>query len=101
MLSKQIIQTGKVTVTTGGTAETVTLGWKPDYVKAYSINNAAIYEWFKGMDAGTSMDTVNSSTTQIALNAAGSITVSANGFSLGADIADTTADVIYWLALRG
>lgn len=91
---------GTVTVTSGGTAESVTLGFKPSYVRAINVNNLASYEHFDGMDDGTSIDMGNHDTTQVSVNAAGSITLTSNGFTLGADIADTTDDVIRYVAIR-
>jgi len=52
------------------------------------------------MDDGTSLDTGNHADTQISVNAAGSITLTSNGFTLGLDICDTAADVVYWVAFR-
>jgi outer membrane usher protein FimD/PapC len=46
------------------------------------------------------LDTANHADTQISVNAAGSITLTSNGFTLGADICDTASDVVYWLAVR-
>lgn len=96
----QMQKVGKVTVANPAAAVTVTLGWVPRYVRAFSVNNLASYEHFAGMDAATSLDTGNHADTQISLNAAGSITLTSNGFTLGLDICDTAADVVYWLAIR-
>jgi hypothetical protein len=52
------------------------------------------------MDAGTSLDNANHADTQNSVNAAGAITLTANGFTLGLDICDTAADVVRWLAIR-
>ena len=100
MLSKQNVQVGSVTVTAGGTAETVTVGFKPSYVRAINVNNLTSYEHFYGMDDDSSLDMANHDTTQMSVNAAGGITLTSNGFTLGTDIADTTSDVIRWVAFR-
>lgn len=97
---KQYTRIGKITVPNPAAAQTVTLGFAPTYVRAFSVNNLVSYEHFSGMSAGTSLDTANHADTQISLNAAGSITLTSNGFTLGADICDTAADVIYWFAAR-
>ena len=81
-------------------AVTITLGFRPSYVKAFNVNNLVHYEHFDGMSDGTSIDTANAADTQISVNAAGSITLSATGFTLGLDICDTAADVVHWLAIR-
>ena len=99
-MNKQYFRTGTNTVVAGGTAETVELGFAPTYVKAINVNDLKIYEHFYGMTAGTSIDTANHDTTQISVNTAGSITLTANGFTLGADICDTTSDVVRWIASR-
>ena len=99
-MDKQITRVGKITVPDPAAAQTVVLGFRPSYVRAFSVNNLATYEHFYGMSAGTSLDTANHADTQISVNAAGSITLNSNGFTLGADICDTAADVVYWLAVR-
>lgn len=99
-MDKQYTRVGTVTVPDPAAAVTVTLGFRPSYVRAFSVNNLASYEHFYGMADGTSLDTANHADTQISLNAAGSITLTADGFTLGADICDTAADVVRWLAIR-
>ena len=99
-MDKQYFRQGTVTVAAGGTAETVTLGFSPSYVKAFSVNNLATYEHFDGMDDDTSLNIANHADTQISVNAAGGITLTANGFTLGTDICDTTSDVVHWIACR-
>jgi outer membrane usher protein FimD/PapC len=89
-----------VTVAAGGTAETVTLGYSPRYVRAVNVNNLTSYEHWDGMTDGTSIDMANHDTTQMSVNAAGGITLTATGFTLGVDIADTTSDVIRYVAIR-
>jgi hypothetical protein len=99
----QVQQVGTVTVAAGGTAETITLGWVPRYVKAVSEENLTIYEYFTGMTADTSINTANHDTTQIAINVAGGITLTTaggGGFTLGVDICDTTSDTVHWVAFR-
>jgi outer membrane usher protein FimD/PapC len=87
-------------VAAGGTAETVVLGYQPSYVRAINVDNLTSYEHFSGMDAATSIDMFNDADTQVAVNAAGSITLTADGFTLGADICDTTSDVVRYIAIR-
>jgi hypothetical protein len=96
----QMQSTGKITVPATPVAETIVLGWVPRYIRAYNVNNLAAYEHFSGMAAGTSLDNANHGDTQNSLNAAGAITLTATGFTLGTDICDTAADVVYWLAIR-
>jgi len=95
-MDKQYAQSGKITVANPAAAVTVTLGFEPRYVRAVNVNNVVTYEHWTGMDAGTSFDTA----TELSLNAAGAITLTANGFTLGLDICDTAADVVYWVAFR-
>jgi len=97
---KQHVQTGTVTVPNPAVATTVTLGWKPRYVKVFSEENLTWYEHIDTMTAGTSFDTANHDTTQISINAANGITLTANGFTLGTDICDTAADTVQWAAFR-
>jgi hypothetical protein len=98
--AEQVQKMGTNTVVAGGTAEVVTLGWQPRYVRAINVNNLTSYENFAGMDDDTSIDMFNHADTQIAVNAAGGITLSATGFTLGVDICDTTSDVVRWVAFR-
>ena len=95
-MDKQYAQSGKITVANPAAAVTVALGFKPRYVRAVNVNNVVTYEHWTGMDDGTSFDTA----TELSLNAAGAITLTANGFTLGLDICDTAADVVYWVAFR-
>lgn len=99
-MDKQYTQAGTATITAGGTAQAVSLGWQPTYVRCFSVNNLTTYEWFYGMDDDTSLNVANHDTTQVSVNAAGGITVSESGFTMGTDIADTTADVVRWFASR-
>jgi len=92
----QMQSVGKITVANPAAAVTVTLGWSPRYVRAVNVNNVVTYEHWDGMADGTSFDTA----TELSLNAAGAITLTATGFTLGLDICDTAADVVYWLAIR-
>jgi hypothetical protein len=96
----QMQAVGTNTVTTGGTAETVTLGWVPRYVRAFSQNNLTSYEYFEGMTADDALTVGNHADTQVALATSGGITLTANGFTLGTAICDTTSDVVRWLAIR-
>lgn len=100
MIYEQNCQAGSETVAATPVAITVTVGWKPKYVRAINVNDLTFFEHFDGMTAGSSIDTANHDTTQISVNAAGSITLTSNGFTLGTDIADTAADVIRWVAFR-
>lgn len=99
-MNKQYTRTGVVTVPDPAAAQTITLGFKPSWVRAFSVNNLASYEHFVGMDDGTSLDVVNHDTTQVVSNAENGITLTADGFTLGSDICDTAADVVYWIAVR-
>lgn len=99
-MDKQICRVGTVTVPDPAAAQTVTLGFRPRYVKAFSVNNLTTYEYFTGMTADTSLNIANHADTQISVNAAGGITLTTRGFTLGTDICDTAADVIHWFALR-
>jgi len=99
-MNKQYAQVGSNVVVAGGTAETVVLGFSPAYVRVVNVNNLAMYEHWDGMDDDTSIDTANHDTTQISENAAGGITLTSNGFTLGVDICDTTDDVVRWVAYR-
>lgn len=99
-MGSQYAETGKITVADPAAAVTVELGYQPSYVRAYNVNNLTSYEFFSGMTAGTSLDNANHADTQNSVNAAGSITLTSNGFTLGLDICDTAADVVYWLAIR-
>ena len=96
----QMQTVGTITVPDPAAAQSVTLGYNPRYVRAINVNNLTSYEWFYGMDAGTSLDMANHDTTQMSVNAAGSITVSGGVVTFGADICDTAADVIRYICIR-
>lgn len=100
MMDKQFCQVGSATVAATPVAITVTVGWKPAYVRVWNVNDLKSFEHFNGMDDGTSLDSANHADTQFSLNAAGSITLTASGFTIGTDIADTASDVIRWVAWR-
>ena len=99
-MDKQYAQTGTNTVVAGGTAETVTLGFKPAYVRAISENNLTSYEHWSGMTDAHSINMANHADTQMSLNTSNGITLTSNGFILGTDICDTTSDVVRWVAFR-
>jgi len=91
---------GAATVANPAVAITITLGWVPRYVRVINVNNLSSYEYFSGMDAGTSLDNGNHADTQWSVNANNGITLTANGFTMGTDICDTASDVVRWLAIR-
>ena len=91
----QVQKVGSLIVDDPVSAMNVVLGWQPRYVRAYNVNNLASYEYFSGMDAGTSLDNGNDADTQWSVNAAGSISLYA-GRAAGASVTGTvsvTADV--------
>ena len=78
-------------------AATVTIGFQPRYVRLFNLTNAdTLVEHFAGMDAGSSIDVAAAAV----LNAAGSITITSRGFTMGADSIDTADDVIHYMAIR-
>lgn len=99
-MNKQYTRVGTVTVPDPAAAVTVTLGFKPSWVRAFSEDNLASYEHFNGMDDGKSLDVANHADTQISINAADGITLTADGFTLGTDICDTADDTVRWVAVR-
>ena len=68
----------------------IPLGWQPRYIRAYNVNNLVSYEYFYGMDAGTSLDNGNHDNTQNSVNAADSISLFA-GRTPGAAVSGTVA----------
>jgi len=99
-MNKQYARVGTATVANPAAAITVELGFAPSYVRVWNVNNLTSYEYFAGMSAGTSLDNANHADTQNSVNAAGAITLTANGFTMGLDICDTAADVVRYLAIR-
>lgn len=99
-MDKQYMAMGTVTVPDPAAAQTITCGFAPRYVRAINVNNLTSYEHFDGMADGTSIDMGNHDSAQVSVNAAGSITLTADGFTLGADICDTAEDVVRWVAFR-
>jgi len=97
-MMQQAAKTGTNTVAAGGTAETVVLGFQPSYVRAINVNNLTSYEYFAGMTADYSITDANGGT--VAAATSGGITLTADGFTLGTAICDTTSDVVRWLAIR-
>ena len=88
-MMEQTAKTGSVAVVAAA-AVNVSLGVVPSYVRAVNVNNLAFYEFFSGMDDGTSLDTGNHADTQISVNAADSISEYA-GRAAGASITGTAA----------
>jgi len=84
----QVQKMGTVTVSNPAVAVNLVLGWTPRYVRVWNVNNLASYEYFSGMDAGTSLDNGNHADTQNSVNAAGSITLYA-GRAAGAAVTGT------------
>lgn len=99
-MNRQYAKVGVITVANPAAAVTVELGFSPSYVRAWNVNDLKSYEHFDGMSDGTSLDNANHADTQNSLNAAGAITLTSNGFTLGLDICDTAADVVRWMAIR-
>lgn len=99
-MNKQYARVGSATVANPAAAVTVELGFVPSYIRVWNVNNLTSYEYFSGMSAGTSLDNANHADTQNSVNAAGAITLTSNGFTMGLDICDTAADVVRWLAIR-
>ena len=89
---------GTFAVANPAAAVTITCGFSPRYVKAININDLATHEYFYGLAAGASIQTITDGT--ISVNAADGITVSETGFTLGTDICDTAADVVRYIAFR-
>jgi len=88
-MMEQSAKTGSISVVAAA-AINVVLGWTPSYVRAVNVNNLAFYEYFSGMDAGTSLDTGNHADTQISVNAADSISTYA-GRAAGASLTGTVS----------
>jgi len=98
MIYEQNCRVGTFAVPNPAVATTVTVGFKPKFVKVWNINDLKSFEHIDGLTAGSSIDTATDGT--ISINAAGSITLTSNGFTCGTDICDTAADVIRWVAYR-
>lgn len=100
MYPDNTVVVGSATIADPAANVTVTCGFEPRYVRCINVNNLTFYEYFEGMDAGTSLNTANHADTQISVNANNGITVSATGFTMGSDICDTAADVVRYIAFR-
>ncbi len=64
-------------------AATITLGYQPRYVAVHNITDRISYEWFEGNANGTTLKTVAAGTRTLDTGDA-AISVSANGFTIGA-----------------
>lgn len=100
-MDKQYFRQGSITVSAAeaaASASTVTLGFAPSYVKAFNFTDVNVHEHYDGMDDDTSI--AHATAGDMSVNAAGGITLTANGFTLGADIIIDENDVVYWIASR-
>jgi hypothetical protein len=86
----QVQKTGTVTVVTTAKAVNIELGWTPRYVRAWNVDDLIVFEYFDGMDAGTSLNTINHADTQLLVNAELGITQYA-GRAAGTAITGTGA----------
>ena len=68
-----------ITASATAAAVTVTLGFRPSYVRAFSVNNLVSYEHFYGMSAGTSLDTAKAASEVVASSVALAEAVSTKG----------------------
>lgn len=92
------IATGTYTGTTA--AVTVTLGFKPIYVKVWNETDGdETWEHADGMTAGTAL-TNGPSTTDLALQADNAITLTDTGFTAGTDMSED-AKVFRYVAFAG
>lgn len=71
-----------VTDSATAAAVTITLGFKPRYVRFVNLTDRITDEWFEGMSAANSLHTVAAGT--MTLETTNGITVSGNTFSLTA-----------------
>lgn len=99
-MDKQYFRQGSTTVTTTGTAQTITIGFKPSYVRIINVDQLIIFEHFLAMGDGASFDTFSHADAQMVANTADSVTLTSNGFIMGTDICVAGADVLHWMAFR-
>lgn len=84
-----------------GAAIVVNLGWQPDHIKVVNITDAdQIDEWFKGMAAGTSIQT-NAAVATRAVNGLSVLNGSTGvqGFTIGSGISEA-GKTLAWIAMR-
>lgn len=77
------VAVGRYINTSAETAFTITLGFKPRYVKVVNLDDDIQGEWFEGMADDSMFKRVQDGTGNEITSTA--ITVSANGFTLAAD----------------
>jgi len=89
------------TLTTAATpaAQTVTLGFKPSYVKVQNVTTILMGEHWDGMADASYLLTTGSTGVQTLPTSAG-ITLSDTGFTVGTGVQGSADDVMYYIALR-
>jgi hypothetical protein len=83
-------------ITSDGTAITVTLGFKPRWVKVVNSTDAIIWEKIEGMAAANSVKTVTAGTTTIDTGSA--ILINTDGTITISSTAAGTSKAISWVA---
>ena len=98
--SVQQIAVGRYIDTGTAAAFTITVGFKPRYVRVQNLAaTGARVEWYEGMAAASAWKTVVAGD-QSLITTLG-ITVSANGFTVGLDTdLNVTSEQISWLAIQ-
>lgn len=89
--------------TGNGAAQTLAVGFVPDYVRIVNITAPAVDEWFSGMTAGTSVTTTGTAAARAAPNgitaSAGVSGLVGQGFTVGAGLS-TNASVYRYIAIQ-
>lgn len=96
------IATGRILDTGTVAAESITLGFKPRYVKVVNVTGLVTEEWFEGMadDSGFLAIDSGAGAVDFSLITSNGITVDSNGFTIGlnTDVL-VSSEQISWIAM--
>lgn len=90
---------GSLTTAETPAAQTVTLGFKPSYVKVQNVTTILMGEHWNGMADASYLLTTGSTGVQTLPTSAG-ITLSDTGFTVGTGVQGSEDDVVYYIAYR-
>jgi len=95
----QMQPSGTLTTAATPAAQTVTLGFRPSYVKVQNVTTILMGEHWDGMADASYLLTTGSTGVQTLPTTAG-ITLSATGFTVGTGVQGSASDVLYYIAYR-
>lgn len=98
--AEQNQKSGSFTAAATAVATTITLGWKPSYVKFYTADTTIFTgEHYDSMDDASFVKLISHDTAQQALISSAGVTLTSTGFTLGTGC-QVAEKVTSWVAFR-